>query len=202
MPKKKHLSSPVFFCCAVRVFHLFSCVFWCAVLLCVFTFWVRYCDVLYDVRIKTIFGSFLSPDVCRKAHVIYSLCVFIADRCVQHILCCVFVFAYTMLPVSLDCPFLIATQTFVKSKRSNRGVNIYKIYTTSLIYVCIKCKSALLNKNTKDPDHKHHENVVFVAIFNYRSSYECLWWMRTNYTKIIDNDNLNRDNNHAVSCVN
>jgi len=31
---------------------------------------------------------------------------------VQHILCCVFVFVYPMLPVSLDCPFCIAPSVF------------------------------------------------------------------------------------------
>jgi hypothetical protein len=38
------------------------------------------------------------------------LCLF-AHSDVQHILCCVFVFlrlVYPMVPVSLDCPFLIA----------------------------------------------------------------------------------------------
>jgi hypothetical protein len=40
-------------------------VFW-VVLLCVFTFWVPCCDVCYDFRIKTIFGSFLPPVFCRR----------------------------------------------------------------------------------------------------------------------------------------
>ena len=40
---------------------------------------------------------------------IYVICVFFAHSGVQHILCCVFLrLVYTMLPVSLDCPFLIA----------------------------------------------------------------------------------------------
>jgi hypothetical protein len=44
------------------------------------------------------------------------LCLFVYSD-VQHIsLCCVFVFffrlVYTMLPVSLDCPFLIAPSVF------------------------------------------------------------------------------------------
>ena len=40
----------------------------CVVLLCVFTFWVQCCDVHYDVRIKTMFGSSLPPVVYRSAH--------------------------------------------------------------------------------------------------------------------------------------
>jgi hypothetical protein len=42
------------------------------------------------------------------------VCLFACDG-VQHILCCVFVFprlVYPMLPVSLDCPFLIAPSVF------------------------------------------------------------------------------------------
>jgi hypothetical protein len=33
-------------------------------LLCVFTFWVPCCDVHYDFRIRTMFGSFLPPVIC------------------------------------------------------------------------------------------------------------------------------------------
>ena len=38
-------------------------------IVCVFTFWVPCCNVRYDFRIKTIFGSSLPPVVSRKAHV-------------------------------------------------------------------------------------------------------------------------------------
>ena len=81
------------------------------------------CDVRYDFRIKTMFGSSLSPVVCRRAHVLFTLCVCVCVLClfahsgVQHILCCVFVLfffvLYTpMLPATLDCPFLIAHSVF------------------------------------------------------------------------------------------
>jgi hypothetical protein len=41
------------------------------------------------------------------------LCLF-ANGGVQHILCCVFLFCFSssLLPVSLDCPFLIAPSVF------------------------------------------------------------------------------------------
>ena len=40
---------------------------------------------------------------------------------IQHILCCIFVwFFFVMLPVSLDCPFLIASLVFS---------NVYFLYT-------------------------------------------------------------------------
>jgi hypothetical protein len=55
--------------------------------------------------------------VCRSAHVLFMLFVFAcALWCPTHIVLCVcFVFlrlVYPMLPVSLDCPFLIAPSVF------------------------------------------------------------------------------------------
>ena len=54
--------------------------------------------------------SSLPPLVCRRAHVLFTLFVFVSVySCVQPILCCCFVFlrlAYSILPVSLDCPFV------------------------------------------------------------------------------------------------
>ena len=75
----------------------------CVVLLCVFAFLVPCCDVHYDFRIQTMFGSSLPPFACRKAHVLFTL--FVCTRIhvmsrylslfthngVQHILCWVFV---------------------------------------------------------------------------------------------------------------
>ena len=49
----------------------------CDVLLCVFKFWVPCCDVRYDLRIKTMFGSSLPPVVCRKGHALFTLFVFV-----------------------------------------------------------------------------------------------------------------------------
>ena len=54
-------ASTIFFVVSVLlVFLLFVCV----VQLCVFMFWVPNCDVRYDFRIKTIFGSSLLPFLC------------------------------------------------------------------------------------------------------------------------------------------
>ena len=75
-------------------------VVFCVVLLCVFTFWVPWCGVRYDVHTKTTFGSSLPEVVCRRVHVYY-LCLF-AYRGVQHILCCVLFFRQ----------FLIASSAF------------------------------------------------------------------------------------------
>jgi hypothetical protein len=51
--------------------------FFSVVLLCVSTFRVPCCDVLYDFCIKTMFGSSLPPVVCRRAHVLFTLFVFV-----------------------------------------------------------------------------------------------------------------------------
>ena len=46
-------------------------------LLYVFTFLVPCCDVFYDFRIKTMFGSSFLRVVCRGAHVLFMLFVFV-----------------------------------------------------------------------------------------------------------------------------
>jgi hypothetical protein len=77
----------------------------CPVLLCFFTFWVPYCDVCYDFHLKMMFGSSLPPVVCRRAHVLFMLFVFVCHSGVQHILCCVFVMFFLVL-CTLCCQFL------------------------------------------------------------------------------------------------
>jgi hypothetical protein len=49
----------------------------CAVILCVFTFWVPCYDVRSDLKEKTMFGSSLPPVVHRMAYVLFafSLCL-------------------------------------------------------------------------------------------------------------------------------
>ena len=62
---------------------------------------------------EAMFGSSLPPVVCREllSYLRY-LCLFVCDG-VQHVLCCVFLhFVFPMLPVSLDCPFVIAPSVF------------------------------------------------------------------------------------------
>jgi hypothetical protein len=106
--------------------------------MCVFTFWFTCCNVSYDFRIKIMFGSSLSPVVCSRVHVLFMLFVFAcALWCPTHIMLCVLLcfssssvhtwlflrFSLTfiyfvlylvcpMLPVSLDCLFLIAPSIF------------------------------------------------------------------------------------------
>ena len=75
------------------------------------------CDVHYELRVRTMIGSSLPPVVCRKNHALCTLFVCVSYNGV--ILCCVFVlsvfvlcFVYPVLPVSLDCTFLIAPLVF------------------------------------------------------------------------------------------
>ena len=65
----------------------------------------------YDFRINTMLDSSLPPVVCRRFHVLFTAFVFVY---VWHIVLC-FVFlrlVYPMLPVSLECPFVIALSVF------------------------------------------------------------------------------------------
>ena len=81
-------------------------IFW-VVLRCIFEFWVPCCDVRYYFRITKMFGSYLPPVVCRKAHILSMLFVF---ACVWW--CATYSLVYPILPVSLDCLFLIAPSVF------------------------------------------------------------------------------------------
>ena len=56
----------------------------CVVLLCVFTFWVPWCEVRYDFHMKTMFGSSLPPVVCRRG-------MFCLRYLFLFMLCCAFI---------------------------------------------------------------------------------------------------------------
>ena len=65
---------------------LFIFVVFCAVLLCVFTFWVPCCDVRYDFCIQPMLGSSLPPIICGRNHVLFELFVFVyVYGCPTHI---------------------------------------------------------------------------------------------------------------------
>jgi hypothetical protein len=86
----------------------------CVLLLYVLTFLIPCCDVRYDFRIITMFGSSLSP-VGFMSNLRY-LCL-LRHSSVQHILCCilfviVLCLVYLVLPVSLDGSFAIASSVF------------------------------------------------------------------------------------------
>ena len=89
------------------------------------------CDVHYDFRIKTMFDSPLSPG--GLMYYLRYLCL-LAHSSFQRISCCVFSFVclrivYPMLPVSLNCPFLITPSVFA---------NVYSIHSSYQEIVAIK----------------------------------------------------------------
>ena len=58
-------------CLTIIIFLVF-----CVVLLRVFAFGVHCCELRYDFRMKTMFGSSLPPIVCRMPHVLLTLFVY------------------------------------------------------------------------------------------------------------------------------
>ena len=91
----------------------------CALLLYFFTFLLPCCDVRYDFRITTMFGSSLPPVVCRRAHVLFTSSVFIcAQWCPTHIVLCFCVVCVRLESCApyvnffLDFPFLITPSVF------------------------------------------------------------------------------------------
>ena len=84
---------------------------------------------IYFIRLfDCTFGSSLPPIVCRRAHVLFPICVLVRVKwCPTHIVFCflfVFFFSSSFL-VSLDCPFLIAP-TRGGSRTSSQGVRTLK----------------------------------------------------------------------------
>ena len=102
----------------VYVLQIVVCPFVLFLLAIVLSVLLRYTDSDYPFGIfKLFFSSSLPPIVCGKAYVLLMLFVFV---CIQWspthtVLCFCFVFLrlmYPMLPVSLDCPFVIAPSVF------------------------------------------------------------------------------------------
>ena len=91
------------------------------VLICVITFLVPCCDVRYDIRMKTMFSSSLLPVVCRRAHVLFTLFVFVFVKwCQSHIVLCFWFGLVSCVPYNacfsglslFDCHFAILERFF------------------------------------------------------------------------------------------
>jgi len=105
----------------------------CVVLLCVSTFWVPCCDVRYDFRIKTMYGSSSPPVVCWRAHVLFTLfvsvCLVFTSGCLLEGSCLIYVICVCMRIVLSDtyCVVLfvlfkrLATRTPPKTMIKNIG---------------------------------------------------------------------------------
>ena len=74
----------------VRVAHLFS--FLCCPIMCLY---VLCCNVSYNFCIKTMFGSSLPPVFCRRAHVLFTLFVFVCSIMVPNSYCVVILFCFS-----------------------------------------------------------------------------------------------------------
>ena len=84
-----------------------------------------------------MFGSSLSPVVCRRAHVLFALFMFVCVYwCPTHIvLCFYFVFLrllYPMFSVYLECPLLIAHSVFSNVYLRNRS---YLLFASTWVYL-------------------------------------------------------------------
>jgi len=96
-----------------------------------------------------MFGLSLPPVVCRRAHVLFTLFVFVCVCwCPTHtVLCFCFVFhrlVYPMLPVSLDCPFLIAPSIFSDIYFQKIGCNgTHELKIEQLLLLCFKSPSGV-----------------------------------------------------------
>ena len=64
----------------VSILLIFWCCFFYVALLCIFAFLVLICDVRYNFSIKPMFGSSLPLFVCRWAHVLFMLFVFVCVK--------------------------------------------------------------------------------------------------------------------------
>ena len=103
-----------------RVAHPYR-LFLCCPIMCLYVL-VPCGDVCYDFHIKTKFGSSLPPE----SYLRY-LCLFTYSN-VQYVVFC-FVclrLVCTMLPVSLDCPFLIVALVFSSVYLHNIWVLIFR----------------------------------------------------------------------------
>ena len=141
LPSRAHDFTPRFWWgpCFLFVYCLF--LVFCAVIVCVFTFWVPCCDVRYDFRKKMMFDSSLYEESC----LIYVICVFCVSWCPTHIilvlgggvysLCCQF---------PLDCPFLIVHSVFSNDYK-NPNVCFSKNTLISMIHGN-KCQFVIINE--------------------------------------------------------
>ena len=99
--------------------------------------WIPCCDVYCDFCIKTMFGSSLSPVVCRRTRILFTLFVFVCVLSgVQHILCFVFLFFFVFILCTLCCQFLwnvhvLLTLMFTNSRSTYKSFHTF-IYFPSL----------------------------------------------------------------------
>ena len=138
-----------------------------------FTFWVPCCDVRYDFRIKAMFGSSLSPFVCKRAHILFTLFVF---ACVKwwptHIVLCLIVCLRLVYPMLL--------RSFVHFWLSLRYFLTFfcSISTMTSIPFNISCWNKLTYVNRACRDFRYMYAFPFIeSLYLYVPKYlqQCVW---------------------------
>ena len=118
----------------------------CVVLLYDFTFLVSCCNVRYDFRIKTMLGSSLSPVICMRAHVLFTLCVFACDIIVVFCFvsfvfvlrtqCCQFLWiVFPLLPHRRSLTFLYQVRSQDNEWSCDRGIHHVEFTSIPMIFV-------------------------------------------------------------------
>jgi hypothetical protein len=104
----------------------------------VFTLWVPCCDISYDFRLGTIFGSSLPPVVCRMDHFLFTLFLFVCIWwCPTHIGLCY------LLCLSSSCTQCLPVLWIVQTYLTQHNLPLFCYwYQTSIIWK---------NKTKKDP---------------------------------------------------
>ena len=119
------------------------------------------------VFVRFIFTS----SFCRRAHVLFTLFVFHCIRC-PHILHCIFLcLVYPMLPVSLNCPFLIAPSIFFNVYIStSHQATIFKEYSSFPIHVLTKCIKKICHNYVTLAHVIVNTNIASYNIYYYKWS--------------------------------
>jgi len=107
----------------------------CPITVC--TFWVPCCDVRYDFRIKTMFGSSLPPVVCRRAHVLFTLLHIVLCFCFIFFIVCTLLSSLSGLSIFL-LP-LRYSLTFIVIKH---GTVCLAVHPFSFYFLLVQCRQS------------------------------------------------------------
>jgi hypothetical protein len=151
-----------------------------------------HCDVCYNFCIKQWWCSSLPPVVCRRACLIYVMCL-LAYSGVQHILCCVFVLFFFVLCTSF---FGLYTSFFVLYT-SFFGLSFFdypfSLFSNVYFFLCLKQKR-LENHNNYISSIMCMFSRVWAVFINFQkcdhkitirsnwNSWEALYWHYTKYS--------------------
>jgi hypothetical protein len=136
----------------------------CVVLLCVFAFWISWCDVVYDFSIQMIFCTYLPPVVCNWVLSTGMICIHKVP----------FTWCTTVASLAL-CPSGIAVCLINRKKTRIYGVGIRRL-DSILIIKCEVWKNMRENRN-----HQHIFNIqllsydLYVILIQRHDSLQLMW---------------------------